>query len=127
MDWWGKIRHNLHFGGVKAIAGAESIGEVSYQDLLLRRFSRVMARPADWAGRVFQKLAVRVGSGQDVFEISRSDRIGSGRFQMSRVGSGRVGSSWPDPTRPDPREVIRPLKSDEHFLSSLRGTMYSTP
>eukprot|EP00904_Undaria_pinnatifida_P000878 jgi/Undpi1/10791/HiC_scaffold_29.g13239.m1 len=28
LDWWGKIRHNLHFGGVKAIAGAESIGEV---------------------------------------------------------------------------------------------------
>lgn len=31
MDWWGKIRHNLHFGGVKAIAGAESVGEVSNQ------------------------------------------------------------------------------------------------
>ncbi|CAM9478431.1 unnamed protein product [Laminaria digitata] len=28
LDWWGKVRHNLHFGGVKAIAGAESIGEV---------------------------------------------------------------------------------------------------
>lgn len=28
LDWWGKIRHNLHFGGVKAIAGAESVGEV---------------------------------------------------------------------------------------------------
>lgn len=28
MDFWGKIRHQLHFGGVKALGGAEAIGEV---------------------------------------------------------------------------------------------------
>lgn len=33
LDWWGKIRHNLHFGGVKTIAGAESVGEVRKQPI----------------------------------------------------------------------------------------------
>lgn len=28
VDWWAKVRHSLHFGGVKAVAGAEAIGEV---------------------------------------------------------------------------------------------------
>ena len=28
MDWWAKVRHSLHFGGVKAVEGAEAIGEV---------------------------------------------------------------------------------------------------
>ena len=44
-------------------------------------------------------FAGRVGSGQEVFEISRvgsfrvgSDRVGSGRVGSGRVGSGRVGS-----------------------------------
>lgn len=29
MDWWGKVRHVFFFGGIKAIAGAEAVGEVS--------------------------------------------------------------------------------------------------
>lgn len=29
VDWWAKVRQSFHFGGVKALAGAESIGEVS--------------------------------------------------------------------------------------------------
>ena len=44
-------------------------------------------------------FAGRVGSGQEVFEISRvgscrvgSDRVGSGRVGSGRVGSGRVAS-----------------------------------
>eukprot|EP00752_Nemacystus_decipiens_P005492 g4972.t1 len=28
VDWWAKVRHSLHFGGVKAVEGAEAIGEV---------------------------------------------------------------------------------------------------
>ncbi|CAN0336194.1 unnamed protein product [Pylaiella littoralis] len=28
VDWWAKVRHSLHFGGVKAVVGAEAIGEV---------------------------------------------------------------------------------------------------
>eukprot|EP00903_Cladosiphon_okamuranus_P007980 g7702.t1 len=28
VDWWAKIRHSLHFGGVKAVEGAEAVGEV---------------------------------------------------------------------------------------------------
>ena len=58
--------------------------------------------------RCFQKVASRVGSGQELFAISRvgsgvgSGRVGSGRIgsdrvgladlQILRVGSGRVGS-----------------------------------
>ena len=53
---------------------------------------------------VFKNIAGRVGSGQEVFEMTRvvscrvgscrvvSGRVGSGRVGSGRVGSGRVGS-----------------------------------
>ena len=51
------------------------------------------------------------------FHRSRSDRIWSGR-----IGSGgfqdftdRVGSGLPDPTRPDPRSLTRPVNSPGNF------------
>lgn len=28
-DWWAKVRHAVHFGSIKAIAGAEAVGEVN--------------------------------------------------------------------------------------------------
>ncbi|CAM9485003.1 unnamed protein product [Scytosiphon promiscuus] len=37
VDWWAKVRHSLHFGGVKAIAGAEAIGEASTETRMARR------------------------------------------------------------------------------------------
>lgn len=30
VDWWAKVRHSLHFGGLKAVEGAEAIGEVRW-------------------------------------------------------------------------------------------------
>ena len=42
--------------------------------------------------RVNRNATGRVGSGQEVLETSRVGRIGSTSFQISRVGSGRVGS-----------------------------------
>lgn len=29
VDWWAKVRHAMHFGSIKAIAGAEAVGEVT--------------------------------------------------------------------------------------------------
>ena len=92
------------------------------------------------SGRVesggLQNLAGRVGSGQEVLKSRGSGRVGSGGFQnrgsgrigsgqdaskFSRVGSGRVKTSRnshgsgrvsrPDPTRLDPRDLTRPVKS----------------
>ena len=65
---------------------------------------------------VFQNVAGRVGSGQEVFEIARVEysQIGSGGFQVSRIGSGRVGSgrvalAQPNPKKlPDPRKAVFP-------------------
>ena len=47
------------------------------------------------SGRVkrFSYLADRVRSGQECFESHGSGRVGSRVIQLSRVGSGRVGSS----------------------------------
>ena len=58
---------------------------------------------------ILKKLAGRVGSGREVFVISRSRWVGSGSrgFQISL----RVGSPCPDPTGLPYkyREVIRPV------------------
>ena len=54
-------------------------------------FSRAMIRLARRVWR-FPNLTARVGSGQDMFQISR---VGSGRFQMSQVELGH-----PVDTRP---------------------------
>ena len=61
-----------------------------------RAFSRVVARPTDRVRRL-SNLAGRVGSGYDVFEISRdeTDRVGlggSGRVRRFSNLAGRVGS-----------------------------------
>ena len=78
----------------------------------------------------FQHLAGGFRLGQEVFEISRagsvrirsfpslmggvwsgrvwSGRVGSGRVEVTR---GRVKLTEPEVTRPDPREVTRPVKS----------------
>ena len=71
LDWWGKVRHNLHFGGVKAIAAAESIGEVSNQ------FSDDVAENALLA-RVWRCSKSR-GSGQEFFKSH-----GPGLFHASQ-------------------------------------------
>ena len=64
----------------------ESTQEHNYQDC-----SQFMIRPADRI-RMFPKTrgSSRVGAG--VFDSPRVDRVGSGGFQISRVGSGWVGS-----------------------------------
>ena len=71
--------------------------------------------------------------------ISRVNRIVTGRVGSGRVGSGRVGSGWVKtcrnsrgsgrvgsrrlenftgrPTRPDPRDLTRPVKTPEFFYS----------
>ena len=80
------------------------------------------------SGRVgsggFQNLAGRVGSSRvRKFLKSRgSGRVGSGQdvSNFSRVGSVRVGSRrldiFTDPTRPDPRDFTRPVKSPANFV-----------
>ena len=54
-----------------------------------QRFSRVMTRPADHARGGYLNLAGRVGSGQEVFGISRdgSGRLGSGQNVFKSRGS----------------------------------------
>lgn len=59
VDWWAKIRHTLHFGGVKAIEGAEAVGEVRAQSgsSLARLFyfstsKRAVVRASGADGRV---------------------------------------------------------------------------
>lgn len=98
LDWWGKIRHNLHFGGVKAIAGAESVGEVRKQPicpciivlLILRLKAPVLYhyRSNSFHG---SRLNPRVGSGRGVYgsgeEVLEISRVGSGSSEVSRVGS----------------------------------------
>ena len=60
-------------------------------------FSRVTTRPPTMSG-CFQKLAGRVGSGREVFEMSR---VGSGQFGSGGVRNtnNRVGAPLPCPTR----------------------------
>ena len=62
----------------------------------IQGFSRVMTDPrAESVG--FQTLAGQAGS---VWEVSRDGFwVGSGDVEASLVGSGRVGSDYPDPTR----------------------------
>ena len=86
--------------------------------------------------RVTRIVAGRVGSGQENFKISRvgsgrvgrfsksrgSGRVGSRRLKIlaGRIGSGQDGSKFsrvgsgqmirPDPIRPDPRDLTRPVK-----------------
>lgn len=55
VDWWAKVRHSLHFGGVKAVAGAEAIGEVS--DVLTRPKSLYIARVGRWAYEISVSIA----------------------------------------------------------------------
>ena len=45
---------------------------------------------------VLNNVADRVGPGQEGFEISR---VGSGRVRKVSHITGRVGSTWPEPTR----------------------------
>lgn len=40
IDWWAKVKHTVHFGSIKAIAGAEAVGEVSAP--LIVYFQRVL-------------------------------------------------------------------------------------
>ena len=55
-----------------------------------RGFSRVMTGgPRVVRSGGVEELAGRVGSGQEVIELSR---VGSGGIRSGRVGSGRVGS-----------------------------------
>lgn len=89
MDWWAKVRHSLHFGGVKAVEGAEAIGEVSGRacaDLTRRHLGclwRALAsvnistdayRPHDWhmplAARFYIKTS-RGGVGSTPAPVSR--------------------------------------------------------
>ena len=56
-------------------------------------------------------------------KFSGSSRVGPGLFQklLRRIGSGRVGSGGAAHTRPDPREVTRPLKASAiHEISCPR-------
>ena len=80
-----------------------------------------MSRVRSRGVKSLSHLMGRVESGQEVIESRGSGRrVGSGGFQMSRIGSGRVGSGRvgsrhlkqfaaqvgsgrvTDPTRPDP-------------------------
>ena len=59
------------------------------------------------------------------FKSYGSGRVRSGQkvFILKRIGSGRVGSAVPDPTRPDPRGMTRPVNnpwiSPNNFLPSF--------
>ena len=78
-----------------------------------------------FAGHVVFKMS-RVGSGQEVFKISRfgssqevfksrgSGRVGSGNFQISRVGSSRVGSRFFQKLadRVEPGQLTQPVRFD---------------
>ena len=59
---------------------------------------------------MFQKRAGRVGSGEEVLEISRvgSGRVGSGLEMFKYNGTGRVAL-----TQPDPRDGVRPVERPE--------------
>ena len=64
------------------------------------------------------------GSGQEILNISRIGlgRVGSGRVRSGRVGSGREVFKtsrvrlWSDPTRSDPRVLIRSVNSSDKFF-----------
>ena len=58
----------------------------------------------------FQKLAGRVGSGQQVVETSR---VGSRRVRSVSNLTGRVGLGRVTLNRSDQREVMRPVQSSE--------------
>ena len=90
----------------------------------LEDFLSVMTRSTGWVWRFRRSRgASGVGSRQKVFEISRvgSGRVGSCRVGSGRVGSCRVGSGQEDfkndrsgrvtLARSDPRAVIRPVES----------------
>ena len=53
------------------------------------------------------------GPGQEVFG---TPSVGSGRVRrLQKIIAGRVGQPLPDPTRPNPRALNRPVKSSGNF------------
>ena len=62
-----------------------------------------------------QNLAGLVESGQELFEMSRagSGRVDSGQEGFNFHGTGRV-----TPAQPDSRDVTRPVKTPDMFVSS---------
>ena len=97
FSWKGQARHSkVESRPLEKIC---QVGQFS-------RLSRVITRPADGA-RIFLHPRVESGRIRRCWISHGSSQVGS--YKVSKChGSGRI---TPDPTRPDPREGIRPVKS----------------
>ena len=86
-------------------AGLLSLGNtVTHAGGYLQGSSRLMTRPARVGSGIFSNLTGRVGSGQEI-------------FKLSRTGSGHPYPNRPDTIRPDPRGFTRLVNSPWTFVT----------
>ena len=82
---------------------------MSISNFLLLTMAFHGSQPGPWVRPtkgIFKNPRVESGRVRMCWTSTSVESGQSGGLQMSRVGPGR-----PDPTRPDPREAIRPAKS----------------
>ena len=94
---------------------------VFWQGFFSLSFSLVAIRPAGRVGNLPKTPGSdRVGSGQEAFEISRAG-LGRLRKLSSSTFAGRFGD--PHPTRPDKRELMRPVWVELKPFNLAHGTV----